>query len=113
MYVPAEPQCLTQLSIAALQKRPAIRIISEGQIAKGQFPYQAAQLDADNSHLLQTFRGHDFEMDGDIIDQVGPHIREILRICSAVDLEGRELHKLNALVGRTSKLISIQSLPVC
>jgi hypothetical protein len=51
-------------------------------------------------------------MDGDIIDQVGPHIREILRICSAVDLEGRELHELNALVGRTSKLISIQSLPV-
>jgi hypothetical protein len=51
-------------------------------------------------------------MDGDIIDQVGPHIREILRICSAVGLEGRELHELNALVRRTSKLIIIQSLPV-
>jgi hypothetical protein len=38
-------------------------------------------------------------MDEDIIEQVEPHIREILRIC-----RGRELHELNALVGRTSKL---------
>jgi hypothetical protein len=35
-----------------------------------------------------------------------------LRICSAVDVEGRGLHELNALVGRTSKLIFIQPLPV-
>jgi hypothetical protein len=43
----------------------------------------------------------------DIIEQVEPHIREILRICRAVNVEGRELHELNALVGRTSKLTSV------
>lgn len=51
-------------------------------------------------------------MEGDIIGLVEPHIREILRICSAADLEGRELQELNALVGRTSKLIFIPSFPV-
>ena len=51
-------------------------------------------------------------MDRDIIDQVGPHLREILRICSAVDLEGTELQELNALVGRTGKFILIQLLLV-
>lgn len=45
-------------------------------------------------------------MDGDIIDQVEPHIREILRICSAVDLEGKELQELNALVEQRSKYIN-------
>lgn len=44
----------------------------------------------------------------DIIEQVEPHIREILRICRALNVEGRELHELNALVGRTSKLVSVQ-----
>src|SRR5260370_26934870 len=63
-------------------------------------------------HLLQTFRCHDFKMDEDIIEQVEPHIREILRICSALSVEGRELHELNTLVGRKSKLIFIRSLPV-
>jgi hypothetical protein len=48
----------------------------------------------------------------DIIEQVEPHIREILRICRALNVEGRELHELNALVGQTSKLIFIQSLQV-
>ncbi|KAE8440508.1 hypothetical protein EG329_007405 [Mollisiaceae sp. DMI_Dod_QoI] len=37
----------------------------------------------------------------DIIEQVAPHIREIIRICRVLDIEGRELHKLNELVGRT------------
>ncbi|KFZ19152.1 hypothetical protein V502_03807, partial [Pseudogymnoascus sp. VKM F-4520 (FW-2644)] len=45
-----------------------------------------------------------------IVEQVEPHIREILRICRALNVEGRELHELNALVGRTGKLISNQSL---
>jgi hypothetical protein len=70
-------------------------------------PYQQ-QLDTETSHLLPTTRCHNLAMDGDIIDQVGLNIREMLRICSAVDLEGRELQELNALVGRTSKLILIQ-----
>jgi hypothetical protein len=39
----------------------------------------------------------------DIIEQVEPHIREILRLCGVLDAEGGELHKLNELVGRTSK----------
>jgi hypothetical protein len=103
MYVPAEPQCVTQLHIAALQKRPAIGRIGEGQVDTDDFlPAQ----------LLQTFRCHDFKMDEGIIEQVEPHIREILRICSALSMEGRELHELNALVGRTSKLVFIQSLQV-
>jgi ATP/maltotriose-dependent transcriptional regulator MalT len=51
-------------------------------------------------------------MDEDILEQVEPHIREILRICSALSAEGRELHELNALVGRTGKLMLIQSLQV-
>jgi hypothetical protein len=41
----------------------------------------------------------------DIIEQVEPHIREILRNLSCVDVEGRELHELNELVGRTSKFV--------
>jgi hypothetical protein len=45
-----------------------------------------------------------------IVEQVEPHIREILRICHALNVKGRELHELNALVRRTGKLISIQSL---
>jgi hypothetical protein len=44
----------------------------------------------------------------DIIEQVEPHIREILRICRALNVEGGELHELNSLVGRTSKLVSGQ-----
>jgi hypothetical protein len=51
-------------------------------------------------------------MDEDIIEQVEPHVREILRIYSALSVEGRELHGPNTLVGRTSKLISIRSLLV-
>jgi hypothetical protein len=51
-------------------------------------------------------------MDEDIIEQVEPHIREILRICRTLNVEGRELHELNVLVGQTSKLIFIQPLPV-
>jgi hypothetical protein len=42
-------------------------------------------------------------MANDIIKQVEPHIREILRLCGVLDAEGRELYKLNELVGRTSK----------
>jgi hypothetical protein len=110
-YVPAEPQCLTQLSIAALLKRLAIDRLGDGQIAKERFPYQQ-QLDAETSHLLQTTRCHNLEMDGDVIDQVAPHIRGILRICSAVDLEGRELQEVNTLVGRIGKFILIQLSPV-
>lgn len=75
--------------------------------------YRNAQLDTDTAHLLQTFRCHDLKMDRNIIDQVEPYIHKILRNCSAVNLEGRELHELNALVGRAGKLIFIQSLPVC
>jgi hypothetical protein len=45
-----------------------------------------------------------------IVKQVEPHIHEILRICRALNVEGRELHELNVLVGRIGKLISIQSL---
>jgi hypothetical protein len=52
------------------------------------------------------------KMDEDILEQVEPHIREILRICRALSVEGRELHELNALVGRTSKLMFIQLLQV-
>jgi hypothetical protein len=66
-----------------------------------------AHLDANTKtppHLLQTFRCHDFKMDEDIIEQVEPHIREILRICSALSVEGRELYELSMLVGLTSKL---------
>jgi hypothetical protein len=44
-------------------------------------------------------------MANDIIEQVEPHIREILRLCGVLDAEGRELHKLNELVRRTSKSI--------
>ncbi|KAN0101933.1 hypothetical protein V8E51_012443 [Hyaloscypha variabilis] len=40
-------------------------------------------------------------MANDIIEQVEPHIREILRLCGVLDAEGGELHKLNELVGRT------------
>jgi hypothetical protein len=47
----------------------------------------------------------------DIIEQVEPHIREILRICRAFNVEVRELHELNALVGRTSKLVSGKLFP--
>jgi len=42
-------------------------------------------------------------MAGDIVGKVKPHIREIIPIRPVVDIEGRELHKLNELVGRTSK----------
>ncbi|KAN0117099.1 hypothetical protein V8E51_003076 [Hyaloscypha variabilis] len=42
-------------------------------------------------------------MANDIIEQVEPHIREILRLCGVLDAEGGELHKLNELVGRTNK----------
>lgn len=73
---------------------------------------QAAQLNTETSYPFQTIRCHNLEMEGDIIGLVEPHIREILRICSAADLEGRELQELNALVGRTSKLIFIPSFPV-
>lgn len=48
----------------------------------------------------------------DIVEQVEPHIRKIVRICYALNVEGRELHELNALVGQTSELIFIQSLPI-
>jgi hypothetical protein len=41
----------------------------------------------------------------DLIKQVEPHIREILRICSILKVEGKEVHELNALVGQTSKWI--------
>jgi hypothetical protein len=63
-------------------------------------------------HILFRILYRDFSMAEDIIKQVEPHIREILRICSAVNVKGRELHELNALVGRSSKLIFIQSLLV-
>ena len=42
-------------------------------------------------------------MTGDIIGKVELHIREIVRIRPVVDIGGGELHKLNELVGRTSK----------
>lgn len=42
----------------------------------------------------------------------GWHIPEILRICLPLNVEGRVLHELNALVGRASNLISMQSLPI-
>jgi hypothetical protein len=40
-----------------------------------------------------------------IIEQMELHIREILRLCGVLDAEGRELRKLNELVGRTSKFV--------
>lgn len=46
-------------------------------------------------------------MDKDIIEQVKLYIYEILRICSAFSAEGKELYKLNTLVGRISKLYSL------
>jgi hypothetical protein len=39
----------------------------------------------------------------DLVEQVELHICEIIRICCVLDIEGGELHKLNDLVGRTSK----------
>lgn len=39
----------------------------------------------------------------DIVEQVELHICEIIRICRVLDIEGRELQKLNELVGRTSR----------
>ncbi len=48
-------------------------------------------------------QSHHSVMANDIIKQVEPHIREILRLCGVLDAEGRELYKLNELVGRTSK----------
>ena len=39
----------------------------------------------------------------DLVEQVEPHIREIIRICRVLDIEGGELHNLNELVGQTSK----------
>ena len=39
-----------------------------------------------------------------IVEQVKPYVREIIRICRVRDIKGRELHELNKLVGRTSKL---------
>jgi hypothetical protein len=41
-------------------------------------------------------------MADDIIEQIRPHIHEILRI--VLDVEGRTLRELNELVGETSKL---------
>jgi len=41
----------------------------------------------------------------DIIEQVEPHIRKILRVCRVLHIEGRELRELNELVGRTSKFV--------
>ena len=38
-------------------------------------------------------------MAGDIIGKVELYTREIVRIRPLVDIEGRELHKLNELVG--------------
>jgi hypothetical protein len=43
-------------------------------------------------------------MADDIIEQISPHIREILRIVR--DVRGRRLRELNELVGQTSKLES-------
>lgn len=40
-------------------------------------------------------------MGDDIIEQITPHIREILRI---VLVKGRTLRELNELVGKTSKV---------
>jgi hypothetical protein len=40
-----------------------------------------------------------------IIEQVEPHIREILRLYGMLDAEGGELHKLNELVGRTNEFV--------
>lgn len=40
----------------------------------------------------------------DIVEQVEPHIREIIRICRVLDVERGELHKLNELVGRTGTI---------
>jgi hypothetical protein len=51
------------------------------------------------------FRRHYSIMVKDIIKQVEPHIREILRLRGVFDAEGRELHKLNELVGRTSEFV--------
>ena len=60
-----------------------------------------------DNHLSTLFRYHYIKMAKDIIEQVEPHIREILRICRALNVEGRELHKLNEFVGRTSMLIAV------
>lgn len=39
-----------------------------------------------------------------IIEQVEPYVREIICIYCMLNVEGKELHELNELVGRTSKL---------
>ena len=53
-------------------------------------------------HILFGILYCDFSMAEDIIEQIELHIREILCISSAVNVKGRELHELNALVGRIS-----------
>lgn len=41
-------------------------------------------------------------MANDIVEQIRPHIHEILRI--VLDVKGRTLRELNELVGKTSEL---------
>ena len=53
--------------------------------------------------LIRCFRCDHNVMAADIIQQVEPHIREIVRIYRVLEAEGRELHELNELVGRTCK----------
>jgi hypothetical protein len=111
VYLPAEPQCVTELHIRyRLVKATSHWQNKRRPDCQRAISYQPAR----RKHLSILFRilYHDFSMAKDIVEQVEPHIREILRICHALNVEGKELQELNALVGRTSKLIFIQSLPV-
>ncbi len=49
------------------------------------------------------FRRHCSIMAKDIVEQVEAHIREILPLRGVLNAEGRELHKLNELMSRTSE----------
>jgi hypothetical protein len=84
-----------------LVNMPAIGRISGGQIVKG---LSCLFTRATRTIPPTLFGYHHIRMAKDIIEQVEPHIREILRICLTLNVEGWELLELNALVRRTSKL---------
>lgn len=44
-------------------------------------------------------------MAADILKQAEPYIREVIRICGVLNIDGKELDQFNELVRRASKLI--------
>ncbi len=53
-------------------------------------------------YLLQYRRHRDATMADDIVEQIRPHIHEILRV--VLDAKGKTLRELNELVGKSSKV---------